>query len=158
MFGASRTMPLFLLLASCTTVVDDASLEQRAIDRCVDEYTRLSGRALDPEVGRAYAVAGDGKVELLFTRGELGTFGERSASYRAYLSCGVLSDSMKIYFLVEPLRDPWVDVPGSQQITEAPRPDLRESLYLRTDAGFELAGEQPRDPDKVVVAPSIWVD
>src|SRR5262245_7274174 len=101
-----------LLLSNCSAIEEGVSMRLRAIDLCVGEYTRLSGRVLDPEVDRAYVLAGVGQLDVLLTRGEVGTFGKRSESYRAYLSCGVLSsDSIKIIFLGEPLQDPLIDVP-----------------------------------------------
>jgi hypothetical protein len=159
MFGAFRAVPLLLLLSSCTPRATDASLPQRAIDLCVGEYTRLSGRALEPGVDRAYVLVGDAKLaqlDILFTRGEVGTFGERSKSYEAHLYCGVLTRStMKIHSLRRPLQNPLIDLPGAKQLTEIqPASELRESLYLRTDDGFRFVAEQPFDPDKIEVEQS----
>ena len=156
MFGEFRAVTILLLLSSCATVREGAALQRRAIDFCVAEYTRLSGRALERDLDRAYVLAGDAKLaqlDVLFTRGEVGTFGERSKQFVPYLYCGLLTHSpMKIWALVKPLRNPLIHLPGVKQLTESqPISELRESLYLRTGDGFRFVAEQPFDPDKIVV-------
>src|SRR5690606_13271202 len=72
-----------------------------AIELCAQEYTKLANRPFLSEVDRAYVYVVSDQLDVLFTRGEVGTFGKRSSTYSAILGCGVLFNQAKaseIYF------------------------------------------------------------
>ncbi|MEQ9303137.1 MAG: hypothetical protein RJQ14_04410 [Marinoscillum sp.] len=60
-----------------------------AIEMCRAEYTKITGEALPSDIDRVYVFAGKHKFGLMFTRGEMGTFGERSKNYKGMVSCYV---------------------------------------------------------------------
>lgn len=124
-----------------------------AINICIDRYARLSGLSFFGEVDRVYIYAVEGQLDLVFTRGELGTFARRSEVYRPFLSCGVqYSNSMDVYFLSEPMKNPLIDVSGVDQIGERSHDEsVWELLYVKENGEFTYSSSQLFNPASVDV-------
>ena len=117
---------------------------ERAVALCVSEYVRLSGKVFFEEVDRAYVHVSSGRFGVLFARGEVGTFGERSQGYRAYLSCGVLdAGGLSIYNMHSPMTVPLVEKPESNVIDrDFYEGDVIELLYMKSGDRFSLVAVQ----------------
>ncbi len=113
----------------------------KAVELCVSEYGRLSNKAISERIDRVYVLVSNEKMDLLFARGEVGTFGNRSANYRSFFSCGILNaENHELYFLGEPLKDPLVSKPNIPQITESGYAEmLWDLLFLKKASGFEFS-------------------
>ncbi|RTE85931.1 MULTISPECIES: hypothetical protein [Gammaproteobacteria] len=98
-------------------IVSD-SLE--AVHLCLKEYSELFESGLSEEVDRVYVHFSPEVMGVIFTRGEAGSFGERSNNYRAFLSCGVsMSPSFQIYFLGSPSLEPLIELSGANDFDNA---------------------------------------
>ena len=143
---------LILMLALCLFAcgeknmaeTDIFSTAERAVKLCVSEYTRLSGKALFSEVDTAYVHISANRFGVLFTHGEVGTFGERSQDYRAYLSCGVLaSDDLNIYYMDSPMSVPLIENPESDSIDgDFYEGNVKELIYRRSGNEFTFVAAQ----------------
>lgn len=113
----------------------------KAVEFCKNEYIHLSNKVFHKDIDRVYVLASNNKMDLLFTHGEVGTFGDRSDKYKSFLSCGVLNtEDFELYFLGEPLKDPLVLKPNVLQITESGYTEtLWDLLFLKKGSIFELA-------------------
>ncbi len=142
-------------------MVNDKYVEagKKAIDLCIARYQALAKQNFFIDVDRAYVLATDEKMDILFSKGEVGTFGKRSEAYRSYLACGVLaSDGMEVYFLGEPLKDTLVEVDGVKQISEIPNIEAIDMLFMRGTKGFEFSGSQKFDPESIDVLKGSTLD
>lgn len=129
---------------------DSLGMVERAISLCVSEYSRLSDEAFFSEVDKAYVHVSSNLFGVIFARGEVGTFGERSKDYRAYLSCGVdASDGLKIFSLVSPMSDPLIELPESESIDhDFYKGNVKELLYKRSGDQFIFVVSQDfEEPD-----------
>lgn len=126
---------------------------REAVELCVKRFEALSGKKFFKEVDRVYVLTTGEQLELLFTRGEVGTFGERSQSYKPYLACGVMSSSRKIdlYYLSEPLKDALIEVAGISQISEIPDVQAVDLFYLKDKSGFSFVDGHQFDPSKIEI-------
>lgn len=118
-----NTYFLFVMLSLCGCAISgDSELTSRgseAIEICRAEYTSVTGAALPLDINNVYSHAGENMFALLFTRGELGTFRERSKDYSARISCYVfLRPTMHV-----------------QDLREGPK-ILKESATTIDDASF----------------------
>ena len=132
---------------ACASYAQDGIFTaEAAIDLCAREYSEETGRLIIEGVDRAYVHMRKDRSVLgvLFASGEVGTFGPRSESYAARLSCGVTvsSDSMSIFFLQEVgqdiLRDDQQDMDSAIYAGSA-----EELLFLRDGNGFTYSARQP---------------
>ena len=142
-------------------MVNDKFVESgnKAIDLCIAHYEALAKQDFFVDVDRAYVLATDEKMDILFSKGEVGTFGKRSEGYRSYLACGVLSSGeMEIYFLGEPLKDTLVEVAGVKQISEMPNVEAVDLLFLRDEKGFKFSDSQNFDPENIEVLKGSTLD
>lgn len=138
---------VIVVISSCSfsggaMLTNDKILEaHKAIELCVNEYGRLSDKAIPESIDRVYVLISSEKMDLLFAHGEVGTFGGRSADYKSFFSCGVLSaESPELYFLGEPLKDPLVLKPNVPQITESGSAEtLWDLLFLKDGSEFEFS-------------------
>lgn len=133
---------------------------REAIELCVKRFEELSERAFFKEVDRVYVLTTGEQLELLFTRGEVGTFGERSQGYKPYLACGVILSSRKMdfYYLGEPLKDALIEVAGISQISEIPDVQAVDLLYLRDKSGFSFVDGHQFDPSKIEILRGTTLD
>lgn len=126
-----------------------------AIELCAQEYTKLANRPFLSEVDRAYVYVVSDQLDVLFTRGEVGTFGKRSSTYSAILGCGVLFNQAKaseIYFLSRPLRDPLIHREDVPQVTDRVLKEpiwellyIMEGEHLKFTKGHEFKPEEIGD-------------
>ncbi len=117
---------------------------EKAINICMNEYSRLSGRTFFSEVDRAYVHVSSEQLGIIFAHGEVGSFGARSKSYRSYLSCGVSTLSeIKIYSLEEPFQKPLINLEGSDEIyNEFYHGNVKELFYKLKKGRFVFIASQ----------------
>ncbi|WP_444897526.1 hypothetical protein [Microbulbifer sp. SSSA005] len=143
---------IFLFSVKLHAIGDYSQLSERgvkAIDLCLVEYTRIKGNVFPEDIDRAYVYVGKNMMGVLFTRGEIGTFGKRSTSYQAFVSCGV---SLHPRLQVRDLMDGYSVLKGADITTE--EPDLRnehvdELLYFRNGMAFSFSKGQTFSPKKI---------
>lgn len=154
---------LMVFLAACTNkntieadLVRDA---ERAITLCVSEYTRLSGKEFFDEVDRAYVGVVPTQFGIIFTHGEMGTFGKYSEDYENHLTCLiVISGTMKIYFLGDPLGHSLINLPSFDSLRrELNEENARDMLYKRDGDRFVFVAIQKMmvEPDYGDLLPKV---
>lgn len=156
---------LFLVafLAACTNKYTiDANLvrdAERAINLCVSEYTRVSGKEFFDEVDRAYVEVVPAQFGIVFTHGEMGTFGRYSEDYENHLTCLiVISGAMKIYFLGDPLGHSLINLPSFDSLSgEFNDENASEMLYKRDGDRFVFVAIQKMnvEPDYGDLLPKV---
>ena len=124
----------------------------RAVALCVSEYVRLSGKEFFGEADNSYVYVPSDRLLLsvIFTQGQLGTFGKRSVRYGLYLSCNVdISDGLRIYALVPRRSDVVLELP---EAADMPVREFHEGEggvwelhYRRRDDRFVFDASQPFD-------------
>lgn len=80
--------------------MSDNNEQQTAINLCLNKYQSETGVAPTTEIDRVYIHESDDFMNLIFTHGEMGTFGDRSDDYATFISCGVKSGkSVEVVFI-----------------------------------------------------------
>ena len=80
----------FAFLEGCA--MTDNNEVQTAINFCLNKYQSESGDSPIADIDRVYIHKSNGYMNLMFTHGEMGTFGDRDDDYTSFISCGVKSD------------------------------------------------------------------
>lgn len=139
---------LTVLLTACTNksevVTDLVRDAEGAINLCVSEYTRMSEKEFFSEVDRAYVHVVPNQFGIIFTHGEMGTFGEYSEDYENHLTClVVVSGGMRIYFLGDPFGHILIDSPDSNSLEKGfYKENVNEMLYKRNGDRFVFVAMQ----------------
>ncbi|MDE0155658.1 MAG: hypothetical protein OXS28_08660 [Gammaproteobacteria bacterium] len=122
----------------------------KEISLCINEYTRLTGESISDEIDRVYLEVFKNLDGLLFTKGAVGTFGKRSPTYGARLSCAVKND--RVIYLEVPLRQLLIHDSNndiSKAYEEYHQGTVIELLYLRNNDRFEFCCSQPFNLDNI---------
>jgi hypothetical protein len=129
-----------------------------AIEECLAEYVRLAAERPGrwTTVDRAYVRVYEGEPGILFTHGEVGTFGPRSPDYYSILGCHVAElDGLRVIYLAETRRAPIIgterDLSAIYSRTGPAETDGRavELVLLRTNDGFEFSQAQTYSDDNL---------
>lgn len=146
-------LPIFVFFAVGACAMSEVSeLSIRgtdAIEMCQAEYTKITGDTLPSDIDRVYILAGKHKLGLMFTRGEMGTFGERSKNYKGMVSCYVfLHPNMH----VQDIRERFTILKESETpIDEAAffKEHIDELLFLRDGQQFRFNNMQVFSADRI---------
>lgn len=117
-----------------------------AIELCIRRFGESQAeRPFPPEVDRAYVHVSGDVFAVTFTRGELGTFGNRSDNFRTFLSCGLVQNNAKfeILYLGSLLEPPFVDSDDLDLVFgHFYERDVIEALFLRYGDEFQFKAMQ----------------
>ncbi len=128
---------------------DQAKLGGQAISLCLAEYAVLSQKDFPESIDRAYVDARVDMLDLLFTHGEGGSFGERDKDYQAYIACRVLlSPDMEVQALREGFSLLKVTDEDYSKVDFYSEP-VEELLYLREGEAFKFIKSQPFSPERI---------
>jgi|SRR5690606_16368266 len=126
---------------------------EEAIALCLSRYEQIKESDFPNEVDRAYVYAGEHQNKdvfgILFTRGEMGTFGNRDAFYQALVSCDVL---LKPEMYVNNLREGYsILKEGEVSVDDTAflKGHVKELLYLRQGGEFTFDKGQIFSPEKI---------
>jgi len=124
---------------------------EQAIEFCVREFERQSGRRVSQNIDRVTPLVAPEKIDMIFISGESGDFGPRR-NYRPFFSCGLLRKKELVpYFLFDLEAGAFIPLipynDEEMQISELPYSEaVWHLLFLRNDAGFYFSKMKKFDP------------
>lgn len=122
-------------------------METRArevLELCLGEVKRVSGESLSVAADRAYVYVDKEGSWVIFSHGEIGSFGQAGQDSGVIYSCGVLNGPpAKAVFLGAPLKDALIDEPGREYF-DTPE-GTTEILFKREGEEFNYCCSQPFD-------------
>lgn len=155
----------FVLIASffvpACKFSEDISISQQyiiggelAINLCVKQYVKFSGKRFFSDVDQALVMAADGKFDIIFTQGGVWEYAKKGENYHRYLGCGVYgtNDNLKIYFLEETNSDPMFENTNVHQIAEEAHAEIWHMLYLRDDLKFSFTSSKRFYPEQYILS------
>ena len=142
---------LFLaLLKGC--VMNDSNNElQSAINLCLNKYQSEAGATPATEIDRVYIHKSGAFMNLMFTHGEMGTFGDRSEDYTSFISCGVKSDKdvEVVYIQNKKFEEVYSKHGFDLADLSFELSGVEEYLYKVSNGKYIYHGKQDFNPDKI---------
>lgn len=134
------------LISSCSMFSNEKTIEiNSAIKSCIHDYSKYSLKNLSNEVDRVYIHSTGDYSDLLFVRGEMGTFGKRSVDYKSFFSCGVFHEKNMITQVVF-IQDERFNVLYSREGFNESKLDINDStieyIFLKGKDSFYFTAEQ----------------
>ena len=130
---------------------DNINELQIAINLCLNKYQSEAGETPATEIDRVYIHKSGTLMNLLFTHGEMGTFGNRSNDYASYISCGVKSEKrLEVVFIQN---EKFEEVYSKRGFDLADLSfelsGVEEYLYKVSNGKYIYHGKQVFNPDKI---------
>lgn len=150
----SSICSVLLFSAGCSAAIapgPDPVKAYEFIDLCITEVQRRGG-VMDEKIDRVYVLTADKRFELMFTKGEFGTFGVRSENFEIGLHCHLIDgDSIRIDYLGEPPSKTYILIDGGEHIMTTPslKSESVDMLYLKRGNKFEFSDMQKYNRDSV---------
>jgi hypothetical protein len=108
------------------------------LQQCMQTFEEIDKRTASKVlIDRAYILWVGNTYEIWFTRGEFGTFGDRSADFRLIFSCGVEQNNPeKIIYLQRPGTYSFINRHRMNSVTDKDRFGAPDVLFLRNGEKF----------------------
>lgn len=139
----------FAFLEGCAMA--DNNEVKIAINFCLNKYQSESGVSPAADIDRVYIHKSNGYMNLIFTHGEMGTFGDRADDYSSFISCGVKSEgNIEVVFIQnEKFEEVYAKQDFDLSNLSFELADIKEYLFKLSNGKYIFYGKQDFNPDKI---------
>lgn len=142
-----------LLIQSCTSSVQENAIS--SIDICIKKSSPFLTSDELTNIDRAYVRTENGVVDIIFSKGALGTFEKRSKNYEPIFFC-ILNDPMNLVYLDTPSKGGLIEKEGGEEL-DFKSENIIEQLFVIVGGRYVLKGEQRLSEDNLIKHnPKIW--
>ena len=122
--------------------VRDSNVEKLSLNKCLLSSSKFVEYEYINKFEKAYVRVSDTNIDLVFTRGNIGTFDKRSIDYKPMLFC-ITSRNLEIQFLASSMRNVFIDNFSGSTSPDYNNSKVMEYLYIKNSKGtFEYKAKQ----------------
>lgn len=147
-----NSLILLVFLSACSINADSKDkLVSKSIEACVAKYKLESRKSPLVEIDRVYLHVSGNLANLIFTRGEMGTFGTRSNHFQSFYSCGVkLNEVVSVVYVQNSRFEELYHLEGFDLSTlNFKDQQVTEHMYLKNGLKYLLHGKQAFNPEVI---------
>ena len=145
------------IIGGCQSLPPSKRMVGEAIEACLSKLGDLGKPLGELEGDRAYVFFAHGQADVIFSEGEMGWFGPRSAQYTSSWVCSVgvnapRREEFEIRYLGYRLEEPVTHLPGTREVQDMiPADEIQVYLFMRTGDVFEYQCERSFDSPPTIL-------